>query len=508
MFFTTFATQAKVSNFVDAQLMVQQVRERLQQRHNQIPEDQKAKQVQSAQKVSENGAQALQKKNYALARKHFKKAIVLDPFVDNYYYYYAISLYRLKRYHSALVVFKQLEESFPSIVNLYFYQALVYYELNRLGLAVKKFEYTEDEGDPDFSPTASMYLGLISYKAKDYPVAKKKFQKVLDTSKDPAMDRQAEAYIEEITRIEALAEEKKKKWAYTFNAGLMYDENVLNLAANNLATDLEAYRLLAGASLTRRLVYTPKSSWAARLSVSDIFSIDKDFESTATIQQADPLQLTYAMPYTRQLRLAGKNGLLSLTPGYQLLFMQDGSGSEDRDIVFASGLLTASLDIAQTKSWFSKYQIDISHDDSRIDVTNQEDDQTALKYSLLYTGTVLLGGASESSVFFDLLYAMNDADGDNNIYNQLLFAVGGSRQLSSKWLGYLRAEYFAMEFDKSSTDRSDESLTLALGAQWLWSKRSTMSMDLQYTDNQSNVETFDYDKIAFTVSWSFDSGFF
>ncbi len=448
------------------------------------------------------GREIFQTGNYLEAKRYFEKAISLDASVDQYYHEYAIVLFKTINYRRSLALLANLDGAEVSQVEVDYYSGLNLFKMNQTDYALKKFKTTQDSEDATLSPLAAMYAGITYAQLERYTEAKESFQHILDTSKDPDLDNKAEAYIESIERYEGFLAESKKKWAYSLFAGTSYDENVLNVAANNVSTGVEAYRFLYGGSLSYRAFYSQKMSWVPVLSASDIYSFDSDFQSDATIQGTDPLQWDLSSP----LRFYFSKFALTLTPGYQQLFMSLGESS--RSLTFSSAFLRSMISLPMSAKWYTDFKLDFSNDTSHITVTTPADDQSANKITLGLTNTYLMNEKGSKTLFSDLYYVLNTADGDNNTYNKSLLNIGYSHPLNDRWILYSKLEYFHQDFLDSSTERVDDNTSASLGGYYAWSEKSTLALSLVYMDNSSSVSFFSYDKFAVTAIWSFNSGFF
>lgn len=439
---------------------------------------------------------------YAEAQRYFEKAISLDASVDQYYHEFAICLFKNNNYRRSLALLANLDGADVNQVEVDYYTGLNLFKLNQTEYALKKFKTTQEAEDPTLSPLAAMYAGITYAQLEKYSEAKESFQLILDTSNDPALDNKAESYIESIERYENILRESKKKWAYSIYAGTSYDENVLNVAANNISTGVEAYRLMYGGSLSYKALYSQNITWIPVLSASDIYSFDKDFQSDATIQGTDPLQWDLSAP----LRYYFSKFSLSLTPGYQQLYMS--LGESTRGLTFSSAFLRSMISISHINKLYTDYKLDYSSDTSHLSVTNTADNQSASKVTLGLTNTYLMNDKGSKTIFSDLYYVMNFAQGDNNTYNKSLLNIGYSHPLNDFWILYSKLEYFKQDFIDSSSNRSDDNYSASLGAYYAWSEKSTLSLSLMYMDNSSSVSFFSYDKLAITAIWSFNSGFF
>jgi hypothetical protein len=104
----------------------------------------------------------------------------------------------------------------------------------------------------------------------------------------------------------------------------------------------------------------------------------------------------------------------------------------------------------------------------------------------------------------------NDADLDEFSYDKLEIYVGGFTSLSETENVYLNANTMSFEFDGADLtsgiirDETENQLAVGYNRDLLDGilKDWTMNIELSYTDNDSNVNTFDYDRTLISVNWS------
>lgn len=506
----TLSADPKVRDLPDTslqdQIAEQSKRELLLQKQRKLDDSAQKYATQKAALYYQKGRELFTAGDFERSRKYFEKAISLDASVDQYYHEWAIALFKTGSHRRSLAVLANLEDSEVNQSEVRYYSGLNLFKMNQLNDAINEFKAVQEDEDPILSPLAAMYAGITFSQLQKYSEAKQAFQTVLDTSKDASLDNKAESYIEGIERYESFLREASRKWSYSLFAGTSYDENVLNVAANNISTGVEAYRLIYGASLAYKAYFSQNKSWIPTFAVSDIYSFNKDFESDATIQGTDPLQWDFSAPF-KYFFSAGKHNLtLTLTPGYQQLFMSLGESS--RNLIFSSAFLRTQLSTSHLDSLYTDYQLSFSNDQSELTVTNAADNQSAQKITLGLTNTYLLNKKGSQTIFNDLYYVMNSAEGDNNTYNKSLINLGYSHPTSESWVLYTKMEYFHQDFMDSSTARVDDNISITLGANYAISEKSNLALSLMYMDNESSVSFFSYDKVAVTAIWSFNSSFF
>lgn len=493
--------------FLQDQIEEQGRRDLLLQAQKKIDLKTKSANQKKARLYYEKGREIFKTGDYANSQKYFAKAVSLDASVDQYYHEYAIALYKNANYRRSIALLGILDGGDVSEVELQYYAGLNYFKMKQMDSALRKFKTTQEMEDPTLSPLAAMYTGLSYSQLEKYSDAKSSFQYVLDTSNDAELDRQAEAYIESIERYESFQKEAAKKWAYTLFAGTSYDENVLNAAAtNNTTTGAEAYRLLYGGSLSYKALYLQNKSLIPTLSISDIYSFNKDFEADATIQGTDPLQIDFSSPFRYSFPWLSKNFTLSLTPGYLNLFMS--LGNSNRELTFSSAYLYSQISTSHFENLYTDYKFNFSSDTSHLTPATPADDQSAQKMTLGLTNTYMFNKKGTQTIFSDLYYVMNNADGDNNIYLKTLGNIGYSHPLTDSWILFGKFEYFHQDFKDSSSGRVDDNITATIGGYYSLSEKNTLSVSALYMDNSSSVSYFTYDKFAVTTTWSFNSSFF
>lgn len=435
----------------------------------------------------------------------YQKASELDPENDTFLYKYGVSLYKTGNYNKSLSILSMAEEGNQDPVEHRYYVALNHLKLNETDKALEDFGDIQEEKHVELSTPAAFYAGTIEFQKALYPKAKERYQFVLDNSKDPKLDKQAEAKIEEIDRIEAFLESQKEILRYTLFTGLQYDGNVLNISTQNLATNSEAYRLLYGGSLTYYYYRTMKSKYAAEVSVSDMYSVDKNFKSDVTIQSTDPLQYGARLPINSSHSLFKRTFSSNVTPYISVLSMSDNGGSR-KPILNTSGL---SLDTQwdQGNDKFHIIRFDYAADKSSIEVTDPDDKQSGKRMSLNYNWMKLLNQTGEKSFLADVGYMSNTAEGKNYSYSKT--SLGGTYSFlwSTKYRGSARADYATQNYSQSTAGRKDTIYGVTLGASQELNRKNNIALTLSYFMNNSTVEDYKYNKAVLGFTYSFSGNY-
>ncbi|MBY0315250.1 MAG: hypothetical protein K2Q26_07010 [Bdellovibrionales bacterium] len=486
--------------FIQLQLQETAKRQSLIDLQNSKNEEDKAKDQAKAYEYYSKGRSLFNRGGYVTAQEAYEKAIKLDASVDTYYYEYAICLYKNNRFVRSLAILSLLEGSVES-PELPYYQALNHFKLNEQEFALQKFLDVKDSRNETLAPLSAMYAGLLLQKQKKYDEAKQNFQYILDHSKDPKLDIIAERNLEETIRMEAYERDQKKKWAITLHTGLIYDENVLNIADNFSTSDLSAYRAMYGGTLDYRLINQEKNQLLARATASDIYSVDTQFKSDSTVQSVDPLQVGISLPYTR----LSQTSILTFTPMFQQIYM---SLDEDgRDLIYSIAGFEASYSRSKNQKWMQEYKLEASRDTFHFETT-PDFDQTATKVTVSTTQSYNFNSTSRKTVFADLIYTLNDAVGANSRYTRPSLGVGGSYPLGEKWLTYGKIDYYNMDFRDSFSGRKDKGLIYSVGGNYDMSERLTLTGSVQYWDNDSSVDGYQFSKMIVMTMLTYRTGFF
>lgn len=442
---------------------------------------------------------------FPAAAANFQKAYELDPENDTFLYKYGVALYKVGNYNKSLSILSMAEDGDQDPVEHRYYVALNHLKLNEVDKALEDFGDIQEEKNVELSPPAAFYAGMIEFQKALYPKAKERYQFVLDNSKDPKLDKQAEAKIEEIDRIEMFLESQKEILRYNVYTGLQYDGNVLNISTQNLATNSEAYRLLYGGSLTYYYYRTMKSKYAAELAVSDMYSVDKNFKSDSTIQSADPLQYGLRLPINYSHALLKKTFNSNVTPYTSILNMSDDGGAR-KQIMNSTGLaLDTQWDHGNDKFHIIKF--DYVMDKSSIVVSSSDDDQSSKRMSFNYNWLKLLNTTGQKSVLADVGYVLNTSDGKNNTYNKMILAATYSFPWSAKYKGSARVDYTDMKYPNNSNERKDTIYGVTVGASQDINKRNNISLTFSYLVNGSNIESYKYNKMLLGFIYSFSGSY-
>ncbi|OYZ11968.1 MAG: hypothetical protein B7Y39_19005 [Bdellovibrio sp. 28-41-41] len=480
-------------------------REELLKQQQAQSEEAKRQAKQQAKMLADQADKDYRAGKFSVATAKYQKAYELDPENDSFLYKYGVALYKVGSYNKSLSILSMAEGGDQDQVEHRYYIGLNHLKLNELDKALEDFADIQEEKNIELSPPAAFYAGTIEFQKALYPKAKERYQFVLDNSKDPKLDKQAEAKIDEIDRIEMFIESQKEIFRYNLYTGLQYDGNVLNISTQNLATNSEAYRLLYGGSLTYYYFRTLKSKYAAELVVSDMYSVDKSFQSNSTIQSADPLQYGLRLPINYANTWFKRSFNSNFTPYVFMLNMSDDGGA--RKLILNSSGLALDTQWDQGSDKFHILKFDYVVDKSSLEVTSADDNQSAKRMSFNYNWLKLLTQTGDKSILADIGYVSNTADGKNNTYSKILVAGTYSFPWSAKYKGSARLDYSDLKYPDNSNERKDTIYGFTLGASQDLNKRNNISLTLSYLMNNSSVDAYKYNKMLVGFIYSFSGSY-
>lgn len=452
----------------------------------------KQKKKQKALELVQQADTLYQKQDYKGAEKLYSEASEIDPENDSYLYRYGVTLYKTDDYNKSLANLSIAEVPADTMVERDYYVALNHLKLKDYDKALKKLGEVRDENDPNISPTAAFFAGTIEYQKQKFPEARKSMEFVLDNSKDPQLDKAADDMLEQIDRMENFYASKKEKYRFSFFLGPVYDQNVLNVAANNLATDVQAYRINYGASALGVWYRTPTSDLGTQLSVSDYYSTDTKFQGDAVLQTADPLELMLTVPFHKEFAMKDRSLNWELLPTFKSIYMSPTGGTRE-EIIRSTGVNT-TLAMPLKRDLYLSGKIEFASEQSYLD-SSEDDDQTGTKYGVTITPTKLLDLKGEKSISADVSYLVNNTEGKNYRYNR--WGVGLSYGFPSFWKSNssLRLDYGSQNYGEATTSRTDTTVALSGTLIKELTKNWNLTTTLQYTTANSEVELYKYNKL-------------
>jgi hypothetical protein len=246
---------------------------------------------------------------------------------------------------------------------------------------------------------------------------------------------------------------------------------------------------------------TINSDLGLQLSISDIYSVDTGFQVTGTLQATDPLEYSLSAPYSLNFELNKQSYFLNLSPVYKSLAMNvDGDGRAE--ILTTSGINLSVSKIIKS-NLTAALNLEILSEDSKLDISSDDDDQSGQKLTYGFQTTYLLDSKGEKSVGFELNQLNSNSKGDNYYYDKLSSAITYITLLQSRWTGSFRLDYAQQNYSKLTSSRLDQLFTLGLSAAKSIKKNQSLNLGINYSTSSSNVESYDYSKWQITSLWTY-----
>lgn len=483
------------------QIERQRMEERIKQ---QKMRDEKARMARQAQarEFAEAALDLYRLGQYKEAEENFRNSVELDPENKDYYFKYAITLYRNDKFNESLVIMKLVPED-PSLTDeKNYYMGLIHYRLKEFDSALTFFNKVQQSHNVQLAPSATFYKGLILFTQEKFEEAKPAFEWVIDASQDPTLDNRAEEYLEKIAQLIIYNKNKKKKFLVNATVGANYDTNVL-LASDNVnsqgsATKEADYRLVLGGGGEYRWIYGDVHELSTKINSSYLRS------SKSELSIADPFQNTLTLPYVYKGNLLGKGFRLNVSPGYETLNMPVETDGPQENIL-NSILLTIDNTFIMSDRWYSSYVIDVRQDDSRLTSSVGDNDADALKYSLKTTQMFFRDKSLKRAVIGNLGLVENDAKGSNKKYFRIEGGVTYTAPVRKDDSWNLGLAVYTLNYPSADDHRKDTDVSLTLGYAHPFYEWLLTNLSVNYTNNQSNVTDNQYSKYSFmatsTINW-------
>lgn len=477
-----------------------QKREARQKEQDQMATAEREARQTKAKSLAQKAIEYYKKNEYKESADLFEQAAALDPNNKEYYFMYGVSLYRLEQFNKALVTLKIAEGSQETELEKKYYIGLIHFRLKELSAARTAFGEVKAANHATLSPSAGFYEGLVHFSEENLEKAQASFEYVLDTSKEPALDKKAEEYIEKIAKLIQYKKMSEKKIFLTADFGLNYDSNILfapdNDSSTATTTEKGGLRANLGGAAEYRFFYKETSEFSTKAAVTKTHSFSTDFV------QADPLVYSLTAPYALKGLLNGKGARLTLTPGYEFLFM-DYDRSEQLTNILNTIMINSDLLLVMKEDWFSNYTIDIRSDDSLLPgTTGTDSDADAIKVGFTKSETLFLDSAKKTALIGSLGYVTNSAKGDEKKYDRFefgaIYTAPWLRFKNTTWNTGLNA--YLQNYGSSDASRKDTNIALSVGTTRVINEEWSWTNSASYTNNSSSETASDYSKYSLLSS--------
>jgi tetratricopeptide (TPR) repeat protein len=473
--------------------------------------EEKFKRAAQAKVIADKAMELYKKEMFKEAEVEFAKATELDPDNRGYYFQYGVTLYKNEKYNHALVVLPKAGGPDVNTLERDYFIALCHMKLKENKTAIAEFNAIKEKEDKSLSPSAAFYAGIIEFQSENYDPAQAQFEYVLDKSSDSKLDRQAEAYIEQIANIKVFLKNKAKKFLYTFSLGLSYDSNVLNQANSGSATDVAGYRIPVGLSLEYRPVYSETHEFSSLLALSNTTSYNTKFGNSATLQQADALTANLSLPYKYKGQAFKKGYQMTVYPAYETTAMNvdplKSGPIDNREIIVNSMILHNDNTFVMSEDWFATYSFDYRSDASKIVVASDDDSQTATKIALTTSQVFFKDKKKTVAWSGDGGISLNQAIGINQRYQRLDLGITYLTPWYANTSATVRFAAYTSKYPVATVSRTDNNLGLTLALSKALNEKWSTNVGATYNNNMSNVDSSKYTKYTISTGLSYAGDF-
>ena len=473
-----------------------------------LPADVKAKRSAEAKQIAKKAMEAYSKNEYGQSQDLFKKAQDLDPTDRSYAFYNGVSLYRLDRFNEALVEIRISKDDATNMTEKVYYSALIHFRLKELDQALTEFREVKSKNDPVLSPSAGFYEGIILMSQEKLEEAKNAFEYVVDNSKDPALDQQAEDYIEKILQLAQAKKMDSQRFTLNGTLGLTYDSNIL-LAPNGQTAQGASIdksgglRLLASGSADYRYYRWGSNDLNAKVTSTYFYSLK------GVYAKADPFLVGFLLPYTHKGTWGSKGHKLTISPGTEALFM-DPNNTGTRNVILNSYLVSVDNLFVMNPKWFSNYTVEFRSDIANVANYPQStgiNDMSAKRYTVKTQQILFVDDTKKRAVILTGGGIFNAANGSEAAYNRYEAGFNYTAPIqkwNASWVAGLTAYY--LSFPSKAPNRHDMNVTIMAALSKPVNDWLTAGIMANYTNNSSDDALSTYNKYTVLTTATFNLG--
>ncbi|MES2604141.1 MAG: porin family protein [Pseudomonadota bacterium] len=394
------------------------------------------------------------------------------------------------RYQEAYALADQLMEEHEGEPEFDFLYGLAALETGRPNEAVFAFErITYDYPDQQ---RVKLELARAFYQINNFPASRQLFQEVLDTNPGETVAANVQIFLD-------LIEERENTIAGSFrwylNSSIGSDSNVnsatelgvistpigdVELSANGQSIE-DTFNDIGGG-----MVYNKPFTKSSGLSISGNYSHHNNFDSDDFDLDVLASDATYAKTLGTSRVSVGLRGQLV-----------DLSSERFQTSVSLLSTLQHAAGDGWTQGLTGAYTR-VRYDDSANANASLRDVNQMLVSGML--GKAMGSFNHSVSVYYGDENAVVDA-GKNNAQQFYGVAFAEQYQLNSKNLPYFRISLHRSDNKKSdpifNLEREDDTFSTSLGWIWLANRNINVTTDVTYTDNDSNIDLYKYDRVKY-----------
>jgi len=386
-----------------------------------------------------------------------------------------LEFFRSGDYSSAVVQFELARKQGMNSVAIHYNLASSYYKLEKYELSRRYFKLVSQS--PKMSDLAEYNLGLIELKVNNRKQAKKYFSEIVKDSKDKKL---VSLSVKQLRKIKNMDD----KWRAYFSLNMGNDDNI-TASPVDAALDVSDTFYDVFLSLDTVISGKRKDGWLADVIYFKIDYSDSDFYD----------EYQYAAGLRKEQRLGSWDTSAHLSV----------SNSNFGGIDYQSALkldVKGKTSLTKTKRLYLRYRYeDISSDEAlfsylegwrqraRIDY---RDYQKNSSHQLYYEYELNDRGELITST-----YAYDYSPTRHTIRGKYTFNI------NSAWAVTGDLSYRVSDFPASASfERNDDQMKAALLVDYRIDKTLKLKTKLQFTDNESTVDQYDYDKTTISLGVS------
>ena len=413
-------------------------------------------------------------------------------------YQLGVEAFRAKRFNDALNYFVRAQTAGDARTQLQYNIAVSHFYLGEFNKAKRVFGWLID--DPALGDWARYNLAIIDEKQRAFKNALVGYQAVAATAKEKHLANLAAQKVTELTRLGRPEEKTSDGWIGSLGAGWGYDDNVIDPqdAAGSEQGDRYYEALL---TLSKAWRVADPVSWQLELLgyASRFAEVDEYDVSLASISVSAAFKLA----------------------GWQIRTGVAGDYSTVSDDGF---LRNAALDLSGRYTTSERGRVKLAYKFTDYDALSEQYEQLAGSGHRIEAKYYWLGTNSSR---WELRYRLISEDRidlsevdsfrsyspiRNGVRLRYIFTPGQFSWSPRHWeyavsLGLRDSRYQDDEQFEDGTrlQRQDKRLSAAISTNYSWSKYWSANLELSYTDNESNISSFDYQRTSVLggVTWSF-----
>ena len=414
--------------------------------------------------------------NYQAAKTHLTRAREADADLSGLAYDLGLACFHLAEYDLTAKYLAAAARQAPDQVLAKYYAGISHYYLKAYDKALLNLEQAA-AGSNSLAPSAAYYTGLCLYQTGQAKKAKKAFQFVLDTAGDTALKASAAQWQEALLKQQAA----QKKVQLYLKAGAQYDDNVrLDPVDEDMGEEEDDVLFEGFFSASYR--FLDNAPWQMGAGVTQYQTLHQDFDDydlTATIGNL------YARCYRSPFMFS-----LGYLPAYYWV-----SG----DSFLLRHQIRPMVSVRLNERLLTRISYNFYANNHFEDAAR--DGET---HGLLVEGYVT-PLYKKVTLFAQLGVEYNAADGDDEQYTTAKGRLGFKFRLPWQIDASLSGMYQYKDYRHTDSlygiAREDDkvkcqaSLTRSLFYEWL-----SLWLEYDYTDNDSNIDEFSYERHMVTLS--------